>query len=97
MANGEDTDMHGRYNPRMVAAVGRAFLLISALSIGCGSLSASGWAGCGQGQRWAVFDVIVDGVSLALSHRAQFDRILQRASAATLLQMLKSKVEEDSS
>jgi ABC-type transporter MlaC component len=48
-------------------------------------------------RRWAVFDVIVDGVSLALSPRAQLDRILQRASSATFLQMLKSKAEKESS
>jgi hypothetical protein len=46
---------------------------------------------------WAVFDVIVDGVSLARSHRAQLDRILQRASSNTLLQVLNSKVEKESS
>jgi phospholipid transport system substrate-binding protein len=50
-----------------------------------------------QGQRWAVFDVIVDGVSLALSYRAQFDQIIQRSSYDTLLHRIKSKAEEGSS
>jgi hypothetical protein len=48
-------------------------------------------------RRWAVFDVIVDGVSLARSPRAQLDRILQRASSATFLQMLKNTVKKESS
>jgi hypothetical protein len=50
-----------------------------------------------QGQRWAVFDVIVDGVSLALNYRAQFGQIIQRSSYDTLLHRIKSKAEEGSS
>jgi phospholipid transport system substrate-binding protein len=48
-------------------------------------------------QRWAVFDVIVDGVSLALNYRAQFAQIIQSTSYDTLLQRIKSKVEQESS
>jgi phospholipid transport system substrate-binding protein len=48
-------------------------------------------------QRWAVYDVIVDGVSLALNYRAQFAQIIQSASYDTLLQKIKSKVAEGSS
>jgi phospholipid transport system substrate-binding protein len=47
-------------------------------------------------QRWAVFDVIVDGVSLALNYRAQFDQIIKNTSYDTLLQRIKRKVEEGS-
>jgi phospholipid transport system substrate-binding protein len=50
-----------------------------------------------QDQRWAVVDVIVDGVSLALNYRAQFDQIIQSSSYDTLLQRIGSKVEEGSS
>ena len=50
-----------------------------------------------QGQRWAVFDVIVDEVSLALNYRAQFDQIIQRSSYDTVLHRIKSKAEEGSS
>jgi phospholipid transport system substrate-binding protein len=48
-------------------------------------------------QQWAVYDVIVDGVSLALNYRAQFDRIIRNSSYNTLLQKIKSRVEEESS
>jgi phospholipid transport system substrate-binding protein len=48
-------------------------------------------------QRWAVFDVIVDGVSLALNYRAQFAQIIQSSSYDTLLQRIKGKVAEASS
>jgi phospholipid transport system substrate-binding protein len=50
-----------------------------------------------QDQRWAVYDVIVDGVSLALNYQAQFDQIIRSASYDTLLQRIKRKVEEGSS
>jgi len=49
-----------------------------------------------QDQRWAVYDVIVDGVSLALNYQAQFDQIIRSASYDTLLQRIKKKVEEGS-
>jgi phospholipid transport system substrate-binding protein len=49
-----------------------------------------------QDQRWAVYDVIVDGVSLALNYQAQFDQIIRSASYDTLLQRIKRKVEEGS-
>jgi phospholipid transport system substrate-binding protein len=45
-------------------------------------------------QRWAVFDVIVDGVSLAQNYRAQFNQVIQSSSYDTLLQRIKSKVEQ---
>ncbi len=47
-------------------------------------------------QRWAVYDVIVDGVSLTLNYQAQFDQIIRSASYDTLLQRLKRKVAEGS-
>jgi phospholipid transport system substrate-binding protein len=48
-------------------------------------------------QRWAVFDVIVDGVCLALNYRPQFAKIIQSSSYDTLLQRIKNKVAEESS
>jgi phospholipid transport system substrate-binding protein len=48
-------------------------------------------------QRWTVFDVIVDGVSLALNYRAQFAQMIQSSSYDTLLQRIKGKVEQESS
>lgn len=48
-------------------------------------------------QQWAVYDVIVDGVSLALNYQAQFDQVIRSASYDTLLQRIKGKVAEESS
>jgi phospholipid transport system substrate-binding protein len=48
-------------------------------------------------QRWAVFDVIVDGVSLAMNYRAQFTQVIQSSSYNTLLQRIKGKVAAESS
>ena len=50
-----------------------------------------------QDQRWAVFDVIVDGVSLALNYRARFEQSIRTSSYDTLLPRIKSKVAEASS
>ena len=50
-----------------------------------------------KNQRWAVFDVVVDGVSLAQNYRAQFEQIIRSSSYDTLLQRIKSKVAEASS
>ena len=47
-------------------------------------------------QRWAVYDVIVDGVSLALNYQAQFDQVIRSASYDTLLGRIKGKVAEES-
>jgi phospholipid transport system substrate-binding protein len=44
------------------------------------------------GQRWAVRDVVVDGVSLAANYRAQFGRILQSASYSELIHQLRARV-----
>jgi phospholipid transport system substrate-binding protein len=48
-------------------------------------------------QRWAVYDVIVDGVSLALNYQAQFDQVIRSASYDTLLERIKRKVAEEPS
>jgi phospholipid transport system substrate-binding protein len=41
--------------------------------------------------RWAVYDVRVDGISLVNSYKAQFNRLLQRGSFAELLKQLRQK------
>lgn len=43
------------------------------------------------GERWAVYDVYVDGISLVGSYKAQFSRLLQRGSFAELLKQLRQK------
>jgi hypothetical protein len=49
-----------------------------------------------KGQRWAVYDVVVDGVSLALNYRSQFDKIIRSSSYDALVQKIKSKLAQDS-
>jgi phospholipid transport system substrate-binding protein len=44
-------------------------------------------------QRWGVVDVRLDGVSLAMNYRAQFNKILRKSSYDTLVQRMRSKVE----
>lgn len=46
-------------------------------------------------QRWRVYDVVVDGISLAHNYRAQFDRLIRRFSYDELLRRMKSRVEQD--
>lgn len=45
-----------------------------------------------DGKRWAMFDVVVDGVSLAENYRAQFSKIIQTSSYETLVQKMRAKV-----
>ena len=44
------------------------------------------------GDRWSVYDVSVDGVSLVENYRTQFGRMIQRTSFADLLKTLRAKV-----
>ena len=44
------------------------------------------------GDRWSVYDVSVDGVSLVENYRTQFGRMIQRTSFAELLKTLRAKV-----
>jgi phospholipid transport system substrate-binding protein len=41
--------------------------------------------------RWAVYDVIVDGVSLVSSYRSQFNSLLRKSSFTALLERLRSR------
>jgi phospholipid transport system substrate-binding protein len=50
-----------------------------------------------KAQRWAVFDVVVDGVSIAGNYRAQFEKILRTSSYDTLVQQIKRKLAQGSS
>ena len=46
--------------------------------------------------RWAVCDVVIDGLSVVANYRSQFTRILQTASFSDLLQRMQAKVSEAS-
>jgi phospholipid transport system substrate-binding protein len=44
-----------------------------------------------DGQRWSVYDVLIDGVSLVVNYRAQLLRTIRQSSYATLVAMLKAR------
>lgn len=44
-----------------------------------------------NGGRWAVYDVVADGVSLISSYRSQFNSIIRTSSFAQLLERLRSR------
>lgn len=43
------------------------------------------------GSRWAVYDVLIDGVSFVSTYRAQFNRVIQTSSYDDLIQKLRMK------
>jgi phospholipid transport system substrate-binding protein len=48
-----------------------------------------------HGEQWAIYDVVIDGVSLAANYRAQFTKILRTSSYEGLVQRIKTKLEEE--
>ena len=50
-----------------------------------------------KGERWLVYDVIIEGVSLVSNYRTQFNKIIQTSSYAELVKKMKSRQEETSS
>jgi phospholipid transport system substrate-binding protein len=47
-----------------------------------------------RGERWRIYDVSIEGVSLVANYRAQFDSVLRTASYAELLTRMRSRAEE---
>jgi len=47
-----------------------------------------------KGERWLVYDVIIEGVSLVSNYRTQFNKIIQTSSYAELVKKMKSRQEE---
>ncbi len=47
-----------------------------------------------RGDRWLVYDVIIEGVSLVSNYRTQFNKIIQTSSYAELVKKMKSRQEE---
>jgi phospholipid transport system substrate-binding protein len=47
-----------------------------------------------RGDRWLVYDVNIEGVSLVANYRTQFNKIIQTASYAELLEKMKAKQRE---
>ncbi len=46
------------------------------------------------GSRWAVYDVLIDGVSIVSTYRAQFNRIIQLSSYDHLVEKMRLKERE---
>ena len=44
-----------------------------------------------QGDRWLIYDVMVDGVSIAANYRAQFDGFLTKSSYADLVHRMRAR------
>ena len=47
-----------------------------------------------QGDRWIVYDVVIEGVSLIANYRTQFNKIIQTSSYQELVRKMKSKQAE---
>jgi len=47
-----------------------------------------------RGERWLVYDVIIEGVSLVANYRTQFNKIIQTSSYQELVKKMKTKQEE---
>ncbi len=47
-----------------------------------------------QGDRWLVYDVVIEGVSLISNYRTQFNKIIQTSSYGELVKKMKTKQEE---
>lgn len=47
-----------------------------------------------RGDRWLVYDVSIEGVSLVSNYRTQFNKIIQTSSYAELVKKMKTKQEE---
>jgi len=47
-----------------------------------------------RGDRWLVYDVIIEGVSLVANYRTQFNKIIQTSSYGELVKKMKVKQEE---
>jgi phospholipid transport system substrate-binding protein len=47
-----------------------------------------------KGDRWLVYDVVIEGVSLVANYRTQFNKIIQTSSYQELVRKMKTKQEE---
>jgi phospholipid transport system substrate-binding protein len=44
-----------------------------------------------RGDRWLMYDVLIENVSLIASYRSQFDRVIRTSSYEDLVQRLKAR------
>ncbi|HEY7521441.1 MAG TPA: ABC transporter substrate-binding protein [Methylomirabilota bacterium] len=47
-----------------------------------------------KGERWLVYDVVIEGVSLVANYRTQFNKIIQTSSFQELVKKMKTRQEE---
>lgn len=47
-----------------------------------------------RGERWRVYDVSIEGVSLIANYRTQFNSVIRTSSYDELLRKMRSRVEE---
>ena len=47
-----------------------------------------------RGERWLIYDVLIENVSLVANYRSQFDRIVRSSSYEELVRRLKQKRDE---
>jgi len=47
-----------------------------------------------RGERWLVYDVVIEGVSLVANYRTQFNKIIQTSSYSELVKKMKVKQDE---
>jgi len=47
-----------------------------------------------EGDRWRVYDVLIEGVSLVGNYRTQFNKIIQSSSYDELIKKMKTKQDE---
>ena len=47
-----------------------------------------------KGDRWLVYDVVIEGVSLVANYRTQFNKIIQTSSYQELVKKMKTRQEE---
>ncbi len=47
-----------------------------------------------KGERWLVYDVVIEGVSLVSNYRTQFNKIIQTSSFEDLVKKMKTRQEE---
>ncbi len=51
----------------------------------------------GDGGRWRIYDVVIEGISLVNNYRSQFNSILQKSSFAEMMDKLRATVKEQRS
>jgi phospholipid transport system substrate-binding protein len=51
----------------------------------------------GDGGKWRIYDVVIEGISLVNNYRSQFNSILQKSSFADMMEKLRATVKEQRS